>query len=458
MWRCAAILGVCLHLAMFPSAAIARQVVEWSTHEPTGVRSAWLANGARVHHKRVGEKDENVVVTIRLIGGALEEDEHNRGITQAAMAAWKLPRTFREDADQFAERLEAADITLEGGIIEADMIGVALSCPTRALGEAIRAGAELVADPWIDQPTLDAWKEEQRSLITARRTDADGMLRELVAQELFPGGDARVRPLELEDVDRLDLDEVRAWLELLTSSSPIEIGIAGPVGAARAMELAGDALGSLPARPRIARNTHAKLRTVAGERPRGPIVGERLCPSCRRSIGFIGFYATDRRNTRDTEGLFTSILLLNERFRSLEWEVEPEPDVAFLLLAGRAFPGYGMLYARVDAAPEQLDRVIARVEKEIDAFATSGPTPSEIDGFHVGAREEIEKFLGSPGFWSSRLALNTSIGDGLHEIGSLLENYTTISAEDIRECFARYAVPTNRFRLLIRTRPEGTSR
>lgn len=444
MWRVALILCVCFLTPI--GRAQDDNVVELSTHLDTGVRSAWLANGIRVHHKLVGEHDDDVVVTIRLLGGAISESDVNRGITQAAMLAWSTPQTRSADAQLFQKRLSGAGCDYEGGIIDDDMVGMTLKVPSRRLGSAMRLARELLDEPSLDPESFQAWRVQQRSEIASRSTDVDGQILEVMSTALFPE-DARVRPLVTDDLDQFDHQDAAAWLDRLVRTSPVEIGIAGPISSDRALEIVGTTLGTLPTRQRITPQTFARRRDV-GPKPEGPISAERLCQMCNSSVALLGLYAPDRTKVDDIRAVFSALILLENRLTNIDWSTRPAPKVEMLLEAA-VYPGYGMLYARVEAPRERLLESVTRVELEVDRFARIGPTDVELRGFHAGAKQEITTLLESPEYWSSRLAMSTAIGVGFDEIATLLDSYTTITAEQIRTTFAQYARGDNRFTLIV---------
>lgn len=430
------------------------RVEEWATNVPTGVRSAWLSNGIRVHHKFVGAPNDNVVVTIRMVGGALQEDQTSRGITQAAAEAWAHPQTQDLAHDVFAAHLGAQGINYEGGIIDADLVGMTFSFPPRHLDAALDAATMLIAHPWLDEDTFQAWQADEREQIEARTRESDGMLRDLVADTLFPPGDARVRPLEQSDLDHLELPGVRHWLTMLASQAPMEVGIAGPVSAVMALESAAHSLGTLPPRDRISSDTLAHLRNL-GPRPVGPILAERDCPDCATSALMIGFYAPDRRDVVATQRILSAMIFLREQFKSTNWGFTPEPDVGVVMLTGRAFPGYGVFHVLATCAPGDLDEVRRRIHQTLDHFAEVGPSAYEMKQFRIGARADLTDALADPAFWSSRLALLTSIGTDLDQFASLIANYQSIQAEDIRAAFAEFSSPANTFELVVHARKEA---
>jgi hypothetical protein len=152
------------------------------------------------------------------------------------------------------------------------------------------------------------------------------------------------------------------------------------------------------------------------------------------------------------------MIFLRDRFRRINWGFDPEPDVGVVMLTGRAFPGYGVFHVLATGAPQDIDEVRKRIQHAIDHFAEEGPSAHEMERFRANAVAELSEALGDPWFWSSRLALLTSIGTQLDQFASIVESYESLEAEDIRTTFAQLGAPENRFDLVVRAGGADTGR
>ncbi len=77
----------------WPRLPSAGMVVDSEEHTASGVTSARLDNGVRVHHRFMDQRKNEATVAITLAGGVIQEDGSTRGITEAAAQAWERPAT-----------------------------------------------------------------------------------------------------------------------------------------------------------------------------------------------------------------------------------------------------------------------------------------------------------------------------------------------------------------------------
>ena len=91
-------------------------VTEQDEHKASGVWSAWLSNGVRVHHKFSDYRKNDVSVSISLIGGELLETPENRGITAAATQAWSQQATSKLSATDIRSLMADKKVRVGGGL------------------------------------------------------------------------------------------------------------------------------------------------------------------------------------------------------------------------------------------------------------------------------------------------------------------------------------------------------
>ncbi|MEO1512167.1 MAG: insulinase family protein, partial [Planctomycetota bacterium] len=87
--------------ALLPNPPERGAVVEITEDAESGVWSAWLSNGVRVHYRYMPNSQDLVTTRIVLAGGQIEEDAGNRGITDGALSSWIQPETDELDNRQF---------------------------------------------------------------------------------------------------------------------------------------------------------------------------------------------------------------------------------------------------------------------------------------------------------------------------------------------------------------------
>src|SRR5262249_19324605 len=88
-------------------------VVEEQEDAATEVWSAWLANGVRLHHRRMTVRRNQATIAITLAGGVIQEGGDNRGITEAAVHAWNRPATSTLGSPRIRELMSGKKVSVQ---------------------------------------------------------------------------------------------------------------------------------------------------------------------------------------------------------------------------------------------------------------------------------------------------------------------------------------------------------
>src|SRR5690606_35985933 len=167
----AVLVAACLGVAAQPPAAgtdRATGIVEMTVSRESGVVSAWLGNGVRLHHRemaaaragphgaRARPAEPRVVITVVVAGGELHESEPTRGLSAAAAVAWQSPATRTMDGEAMSAHLRERRIRVSGDAM-GDALVLRVEAPAAGLGPALRVAASLLTEPLVDPAALAAW-------------------------------------------------------------------------------------------------------------------------------------------------------------------------------------------------------------------------------------------------------------------------------------------------------------
>ncbi|MGH7162513.1 MAG: insulinase family protein, partial [Planctomycetota bacterium] len=225
------------------------EVKEQSEDGDTGILSATLANGVRVHLRSMDFRKRTVLVNVKLIGGDLEETAQNRGITYAAAVAFQEGRaaTRGRPSGEISDFLSGKKTSVAGGV---DKGGLLLSLRGDPLDveEGFRLLHALLKEPRVEAAALDAWRTQIRRFVAMVGTEVAAQV-SLKVDALLSGDDVRLKMLKAADIDRVTVESAQAWLDRLVRTCPIEASIVGDLPRHEALRLARTYLGSLPPRP-----------------------------------------------------------------------------------------------------------------------------------------------------------------------------------------------------------------
>lgn len=427
------------------------EVVELSGHPASGVWTAVLSNGVVVHHREMTQRENLVDVRITLLGGQIEEDASNRGVTEAAVQAWNRPAVGSLTGSQ-VRRLMAGKKVQAGGVAQDDFLQLSMTGSPDDMKTGFELAHRLLTDPRLETIPFEQWRTSTSQQLAAALRDPLQSLQMAVIDAVYPEGETRARALRSEHVDRLSMRAAQAWLDRLVATGPIEVAIVGDIDRERAFELARVYLGSIASRERMHENLFKELSVIAP--PDSDRVSVIEVQTQTPAAGVVaGFFGSDAGDVRDTRLLQMASRTLSsrliERLRERERLVY---SIGASVLPAEAYPGYGLVLAGSATDPGNADLLADRIAEIFAEFAESGPTEAEIETARAQVAKTLSEAFQEPSFWALQLSQLVKRGRDLDDLLSAIEVYSGFTAEEVRENFAAYH---DRPGLRVIVRPAG---
>jgi zinc protease len=308
----------------------------------------------------------------------------------------------------------------------------------------------LMTDPKIEPAAFEQWKLAQMQGIKARRSTPEGVMAESVSAAILPAGEVRSKPLTEEQINAVKITEAQAWLRQVLATSPIEVAVVGDISRQDAERLVTTYVGSLPKRERISDRTYQDLRKIA--RTPGPIVVEKtMATKTDKAVVMDGFFGADIQNVRDVRLLQLASRVLSTRLIKV---IREEKQLVYSIGAasrpGAEYPGLGMFMAQAPTDPAKAGALPTALEEVFAAFAQSGPTDEELSVATLQLIKSLEETMREPDFWTARLASLTYRGLKLDDVVTAIDFYKSVKPAEVKETFAKYFVPANRFRFVVK--------
>jgi len=417
-------------------------------HPESGVLTAVLTNSATVHHRRMDDPSGAVHVTVTLAGGRIEERPETRGLTDAAALGLSRPATGSLTSSQVRDLLSRSKATLDARLVD-DALALRIEAAPGDLETALRTLYGLLSDARIEPAALDAWRRARVREARERKSQPFDALRAVLPEIIFRTDEARVRPLEPDELESITLEATQAWLDRLLATAPIEIGVAGPIDGERALSLVASTLGALPAREAIDGETLDQLRSATRAAP--PYEAEVTLESkSEQALTLLARFAPPASDTREVELIEIATAALDARLERLG---RGRPGLVYSLAAGsrpaRVYPEFGLVYAVAAVTGERQDEFTRLLEREWALFLAG-----EIDDeAALAAREalvqEASEELISAGEWSSALASLVYRGRDLDTMLAAPSRLSAYTPDAVRNA-ARRCARSPAVRILIR--------
>jgi zinc protease len=423
-------------------------VVESVEHAASGVTSARLDNGVKVHHRFMDQRKNEATIAITLAGGVIQEDTGNRGITEAAAQAWERPATSALSSPQIESLMTGKKVRVRGEV-GGDALTLTVSGNPADLETGLQLAYLLLTDPVLEPAALEQWKEKEIQSIAARKREAWGVLEESMATAFYPREAARLYPLEANQVRAIGREAAQAWLRALVATAPIEVAVVGDIDRGTALGLARTYLGALPARDPIGDKTLHGLRVLA--RPPGPLsVRQTVDAAAPQAVVLEGFFGAEMKNLPDVRRLAMASRILSTRmYRTIREEKQLVYSIGASSRPALEYPGFGMFAAQAPTDPAKTDALVAAVGEIYVDFASAGPGADELAVARKQLLNSLDQALKNPDFWVARLGTLDYRGTDLTELMRAPQAYEQMTAQEVREAFARYFTPAARVRFVV---------
>jgi len=418
---------------------------EFTTEADLGVTSAWLANGARVHHRFMDYKKDTVLVSITLAGGQMEETAGNAGITAVAGLALAQPATRRLSSTAIQDLMTGKSISLQGGGQD-DAFMVTIKGSPKDLETGLQLAHALLTDGRIEESALNHWKQAALQQYQMQSKQPRFVARDALLDVVGGGDPRKIGLMKPAQIEAQSLDKAQAWLERLCREAPLEVAVVGELPLDQALPLIEKYVGSLPARPRLAGQLDALRKFKRGPGPYERRVGvDTITP---QAVVICGFLGCDGRDIADVRALNLAANILDSR---LVKRVREELSLVYSISAQNGpswtYDDAGIFASGAPCAPDKVAEVAQEIEMLCAAFAESGPAAEELDNAKKQIANQLDVDMQEPEYWFARLMQLDLHRLRLDDLKNVPGAYAAYTAEQVRDAFRKYRVPARLFQV-----------
>ena len=416
-------------------------VVAGSDSATLGVFSTTLSSGIRVHLREMDARKDRVYVQLTVAGGRIREREETYGLTSVAATALQEGTTERLDAVAVRDVLGPTSVSLSS-LVEEDCVRLGLAAEARDLESGMQLLHLLLSQAKIDPAALRRW----RSRIERWRPDLESRLAERVLQHLS-GGDPRFRLLDVDRSRAIGLAEAQSWLEDLIRNGPVEVAIVGDMERQRALDLTLRYLGSLEERPLVDAGLDS-LRRLHSEP--GPCESSVEAPDDNsRAAVLIAWRAAPWPQPTDRRAMLMSEWILKRR---LIREVREKRGLTYSVNCSyrpsKAYPEGSLFTVAFFASPRRVEEALDAARQVVESLTSRGPSEVEMARGRKRFRHLVDSVLRKPQFWARTLSDLEYHGSRLEDLGSLQEDYSSLTTGRVKRTLRRYIEEPRRIQVI----------
>jgi len=411
-----------------------------------GATDVRFKNGVRLNIKTTDFRKNDVGVVVRFKGGMLDfpRDQavlrsaysdtlvygglkginFNNLLDTAADRSYGLAAALAEDAFAFSGGTNAKDLLFQMQVL-----------------------AAYATDAAYDPTMLEVAKAEYRDFWRRRLSTPRAALSVELGRILRPN-DARWTAPTLEAANALTIENIRAKLDPMLGTRPVDITIVGDVDVEAAITTVAQTFGALPKRARkYAEPKGARDVRFPAEKQVLTLTHEGRADHAAAFVAWPGpdYHSSPRkaRAFRLMRDVFASEL--SDRLRGQGKAYSPDATN----FSSRVYPGYGYLAVTAETSFADLDLVY----REIDAIAAAMREGNISDDMIVRARtplvSTLEASQRSNGYWISALIDYQVEPKALAEQVSILSDYQSISKAEIVEIARAYLTDARRVEVRV---------
>jgi len=416
---------------------------------PAAVVAQKTDPGVRVHCRSMDIKTDRVWVRVRFIGGGFDETAETAGLTRVGSFALqgRSAASSRHSSTDISNLLTGKKFSFGGGPAEGGLL-FQLSGAPEDLEEGFRLLHLLLTDARLEQPAVDRWREQMLRMLPSFEQNVQFQAGHAV-NDILSGSDPRFGVPSAERIDATTRDDAQQWLAHILETAPIEAAIVGDLDRDRMLELACKYLGTLPKRP-VVREGLAELRRVK-QNP-GPhlrtIDVDTITPQAVVQIGWRGPAFGNRKDSR--------ILLVGSQILAtrLTREIREERQLTYSIgCAARpaAYDGMSQLTVMFTADPAKAEEAAKLARQVVEDLLEKAPaTEEELSAVRKQIRNILDTQIEKPSFWVDILSSLETRHRDLDDLKTLVQQYASITIEQIREVLQRYVTGERYYQVIAR--------
>ena len=365
-------------------------VAEKKVADALDVIQVRFGNNVRLNLKRTQFDANTVLVGVRFGGGRLELPKDRPGLKLLAESAFVSGGLEKHSFDELNRIIAGRNLGLDFRVDDDAFIFTGHTTPQDLLLQLQVLAAYFTA-PAYRQEALEQFHQTLGPFYLNLTRTPGGVLQSQVTRFLR-SGDPRFGYPEREEVEKRTMEELKVWLAAPLAREYLEISLVGDFDVEAALKATKSTFGSLPAREAVKPPyTAERVVRFPSERALQTFTFESQDP---KAYATAYWPTTDFSHTSEVRRLFVLAKVLEGRVLD---RIRGQQGLSYSVQAAHspsiAFPGFGMLFALVDASPDKANSIALDLRNIGAGVATGNVTQDELDRARNPLVNELKKLL-----------------------------------------------------------------
>ena len=413
-----------------PQPSASGEIVEHISHKDIGVESYVLKGGVRLNCKATDFQSNQVLLSVQF--GKGKQAEPVEGLALLAESVVKESGLGKLTRDQLEEALTGTNVALDFRVGPESF-----SLHGTSLGKGLELLLQLVYnrlhDPAFRPEAFLRSRNNLHRMYDQLVNSVEGM-QQLQGERFLAGSSREYGLASWEQVEKLRLEQISAWLAPAFLREPLEINIVGDTSPKEVVQLVAKYFGSEQ------RQEEEASPSQAIDFPAGAKRQLAVTSSVDKALLTVAWRTSDYWDIARTRRLNLLAAVLNDRLRvKIREELGATYSPQVVSQPSRAHAGFGLLKGILTVAPDQA-QPLAKVIKEVAAdLGRKGVTQDELHRALEPTLTSIKDSKRNNRYWlESVLNLSSRHPQQLQWPLTITEGFAGITAEELTALAVRY--------------------
>lgn len=403
------------------------RIVRRNHFSDIGIVQVDFANGVRLNLKKTDFKANEILVNLSFGFGRSVEPADKSGLAALSTNVINESGLGSLSKEDIERAMAGKNTSVEFYIGEDSFSIKGRSVPEEQVLLFQLLYAHLI-DQGFDDDAFRLSMERFKLQYDALSRSIDGAMM-LHGQRFLAGGDHRFGLPPYENLERLNLDHVRSWINASMRTDTIEISIVGDFDVESTITLAAKYLGSL----QLASTGDVSKQSTLPHFPADRSITLSVPTNIPKGMVIIAFPSADLWDIKTTRRLSILADIVSDRLREI---IREKLGAAYSTFAynrpSKAYKGYGVFQAVVQVDPEESDLVMREVKNIFIDIARRGVTTDEITRAKAPTLTSIKDMLRKNNYWlDTVLSGSKRHPRQLDWNRTILNDYASITKEEL---------------------------
>ncbi len=403
------------------------RIVQRKNFSDIGIIQIDFANGVRLNLKKTDFKANEILVNLSFGFGRSVEPSDKPGIAALSTKVVNESGLGALSKEDIERALAGKNTSVEFHIAEDSFSIKGSSVPEEQALLFQLLYAHLIDQSFDDDAFRLAMERFKLQYDTLSRSIDGAMM--LHGQRFLAGGDHRFGLPSYENLEQLNLDQVRSWINTSLKTGKIEVSIVGDFDVESVITLAAKYLGSLS----IASKGDVVKPSPLPQFPENRSITLSVPTNIPKGMIIVAFPTADLWDIKTTRRLSILADIVSDRLREI---IREKMGAAYATFAynrpSRAYKGYGVFQAVVQVNPEESDLVVREVKNIFQNIAQGGVAADEVIRATAPTLTSIKDMLRENNYWlDTVLSGSKRHPRQLDWSRTILDDYASITKEEL---------------------------